>query len=144
GDAAQERLLRAYDAFEALGTAIQPYDSLGAALLQARAVRCALDAGEPKRVLRALCSAAVTAATSGSASADREVDELLQRASALAKQHPSDHAFGSLATGQAVSAFMRSKVQAVVEPSLEADRLLQAVAAEAPEKTGVYDYSRRF
>jgi hypothetical protein len=142
-DTAEVPLLRAYDAFEALGMSIQQYDALGARLLQARAFRCALDAGEPHRLIRALCSAAVNVATSGSAGADREVDELLERAAALAEQQPSDYMFGVLASGRAITAFMRSKVQAVVQPSLDADRLLQAVSAETPS-IDVYDYYRRF
>jgi hypothetical protein len=111
-------------------------------LLQARAFRSALDAGEPTRLIRALCSAAVNVAMSGSAGADREVNDLLERAAALAEQQQTDQGFGALAAGRAITAFMRSKVQAVVQPSLDADRLLQAAAAKTPE-VDVYDYYRR-
>src|SRR4029077_14360407 len=82
-DPAAARLLESYDALEALGKSIAQYDPLGSTLLQARAFRCALDAGEPNRILQALCFAAVSAAMSGAAGADRDVDDLLERASAL-------------------------------------------------------------
>ncbi|HKP62663.1 MAG TPA: protein kinase [Polyangiales bacterium] len=141
-DAEQERLVETYDVFEALGASIQQYDPLRATLLQARAFRYALDTGEPRRIVRALCYAAINVAVSGAADAGKDADLLLERAETLAQQLP-EYAYGTVCFGRAVSSFMLSRLQGVVQPSLDADRVLRAAAAESPE-TDFYDYYRRF
>jgi eukaryotic-like serine/threonine-protein kinase len=129
-------LLARLDVFETLSIETQAYDPLGSALFGARALRMSLDAGEPKRVVRGLCSAAVMAAVSGSANAARRSEELLTRAAELGKELGTEHEHALVFSARAVCAFMLGRPKDVLAPSYEAERLFRADSGS--------DYYRRF
>lgn len=125
--------------FEALSVAMQQYDPLRATVLQLRGLRCALDAGEPVAISRALCVAAIRVSGSGSSDAVRESDALLARANAIADRL-SESAHGLVCSSRAIVEFNLGRLENVLEPSLEADRILRANAQGDPNG----DYYRRF
>jgi tetratricopeptide (TPR) repeat protein len=129
-------LLARLDLFETLSIETQAYDPLGSALFGARGLRMSLDAGEPKRIVRALCSAAIMAAVSGSANAARRSEELLTRAAALQAEHGTEREHALVYSARAVCAFMLGRPQDVLAPSYEAERLFRADSGS--------DYYRRF
>jgi serine/threonine protein kinase len=117
-------LLAQIDLFSSLS--LETPDSVRAALFQARALRWALDAGEPKRVVTAFCAAAHTAANSGTAHAAQQVDELLERAEALARKLGSEREYGRVCSARAACSFLLGRLHAVIEPSYEAERIFLA------------------
>jgi hypothetical protein len=133
-------LLARVDVFDSLRIETQSCDPLRAALFQVRGMRLALDAGEPKRVVRALCSAANMAAVSGSANAARRTEDLLTRATDLARQLGTEREYGGVCSARAVCAFMLGHPADVLAPSYEAERIYRADS----QSQGTGDYYRRF
>jgi hypothetical protein len=117
-------LLAQIDLFESLS--FETPDSVRAALFQARALRWALDAGEPTRVIRAFCAAAHTAANSGTARGIQQVDALLEQAEALARKLGTEREYGYVCSARAACSFLLGRMQAVIEPSYEAERVYLA------------------
>ena len=126
--------------FGALSIENQAHDPLRAALLQARCLRWALEAGEPRQLVRALCSAATMACVSGSSRAERRADELLARAASIGEALDSDAARGDVASARAVCAFLLCRPQQVLEASEEAERIYLADS----RGDAVGDYYHRF
>jgi hypothetical protein len=107
------------------------YDPLRATLFQIRALRAALEAGEPRRLASALCSASSTAAMEGSPSAARESEVLLARATAVhARQAVPDPK--PLHLTRAMNAFMLARVHEVLAPACEAERLFRTDSQDDP------------
>jgi hypothetical protein len=117
-------LLAQIDLFESLS--YETPDSVRAALFQARALRWALDAGEPTRVIRAFCAAANAAAHSGTARGTQQVDELLEQAAALARKLGTEREYGRVCGARAACSFLLGRMQAVIAPSHEAERVYLA------------------
>jgi hypothetical protein len=119
------RVLEQIDLADSLSLETQSYDPLRAALLQLRGMRLALDSGEPKRVSRALGSAAVVISVSGSADAHARCEALLQRAEAVTRKlaDPREHA--AVLAFRAICAFMQGRTFDVLEPSYEAERIFR-------------------
>ena len=134
--AVSARVLEQIDSIDALGLETQSYDPLRAALLQLRGMRLALDAGEPKRVSRALGSAAIVASVSGSADSHQRSEALLQRAEVLTRKlgDPREHAV--MLASRAICAFMQGRTHDVLAPSYEAERIFRASSSA--------DYYMRF
>jgi tetratricopeptide (TPR) repeat protein len=120
------RVLERIDTIDSLGLETQSYDPLRAALLQLRGMRLALDTGEPKRVSRALGSAAIVASVSGTSDSHERSEALLQQAEALTRKlgDPREHA--AMLSSRAICAFMQGRTQDVLEPSYEAERIFRA------------------
>jgi hypothetical protein len=133
-------LLANIDVFDSLHIETLSYDPLRGALFQVRSLRWALDAGEPKRVLRGLCSAANMASVSGSREAGRDVDDLLQRADGLAVQLGTDDDRAFVVSSRAVCMFMLGRPREVFEPAYEAERLYRTNSRGDAHG----DYHRRF
>jgi eukaryotic-like serine/threonine-protein kinase len=117
-------LLAQIDLFQSLSR--ETPDSLRSALFQARALRWALDAGEPSRVVRAYCAAAHVAANLGTVRGTEQVDALLEQAEVLARKLGSERAYGWVCSARAVCFFLLGRLRAVIEPSYEAERILLA------------------
>ncbi len=130
------RELERIDLIDSFGLETQSYDPLRAALLQLRGMRLALDTGEPKRVSRALGSAALLASVSGSADAQQRSDALLQRADALTRKLGDPRERAATLASRAICAFMQGRTQDVLEPSYEAERIFRASSSA--------DYYMRF
>ncbi|HKP61366.1 MAG TPA: protein kinase [Polyangiales bacterium] len=124
-------LLERCDVFTSLYLSTNLYDPLRAALFQSRALRCALEAGEPKRLIEALSRAAVSAAGSGAAAAARESVSLLARAEAihagLAEPDPK-----LIYAARALCAFALAQLSDVQEPAAEAERLYRLDSQSDP------------
>ncbi|HKU40003.1 MAG TPA: AAA family ATPase, partial [Polyangiales bacterium] len=112
-----------------LSVEIQPYDPLRAALLQARSLRIALDCGVPEFVARAFCVAATMAAVAGGSGGAERAQDLLDRASALARTFQSPLVDGNIASARAVCAMLLGRMQDVVLHSAEAERLFRQTNA---------------
>jgi hypothetical protein len=119
-------LLAHVDMYDSLHVETVSYDPLRAALFQARGLRLALEAGEPKRVLRALCSMATMISTSGSGQAAHQVDALLERAEDLARELGREGDRAIVVSSRAVCLFMLGRVREVLEPAYEAERIYRA------------------
>ncbi len=132
-------LLAQVDLFETLRVETTFYDSLRSAWFVLRGLRLALDAGEPRRVLRALCGAANLAALSGSSDAARRTEELVARAETIAQTLGSPEERALVCSTRAVSAFMLGHPRDVLEPAYEAERIYREA-----EGRGAGDYYRRF
>jgi hypothetical protein len=85
-DEVPAELLARHDTFDNLGPSMSSTDTLTATLFQFRGLRCALNAGEPVRLVGALCRAAYSAAIAGTPRAARASDALLARAEAIARE----------------------------------------------------------
>jgi hypothetical protein len=131
-------LLQRFDLLMSLYLNNQAYDPLRAGLFQLRALRCALEAGEPKRLGRALCSAAVAEALYGSTQAARESDALLARAAAVNAQLPAADP-KPICVARTISAFWLGRMQVVLEAASEVEQLFRADSQDDP--SGNY-YSR--
>jgi hypothetical protein len=83
---APPELLARHDLFESVGSVLTQYDSLRASLFQLRGLHCALDAGEPGRLVHGLCRVAISASLSATPKAASEAAALLERADKLARQ----------------------------------------------------------
>jgi tetratricopeptide (TPR) repeat protein/predicted Ser/Thr protein kinase len=116
-------LLANVDLFDSLHIETVSYDPVRAALFQVRGLRWALEAGEPKRVLRALCSAATMISVDGSAHASQQVDALLVRAEGLARELGTEPDRALVLSSRAVCCFMLGRPQEVLEPAYEAERI---------------------
>jgi eukaryotic-like serine/threonine-protein kinase len=117
-------LLERFDLLASLFSTLS-YHPLRSALFQARALRTALEAGEPSRLVEALCSASTAAAIYGSEQAARESDALLARAAAINAHLPVPHN-QRLCVARALNAFMLGRMDEVVQQSREAERLFRA------------------
>lgn len=135
-NAVAARVLERIDLIDSLGLETQSYDPLRAALLQLRGMRMALDTGEPKRVSRALGSAAIVASVSGSADAQQRSDALLLRAEALTSKLGDPRERAAMLASRAICAFMHGRTEDVLEPSYEAERIFRASSSA--------DYYMRF
>ena len=133
-------LLARIDLFQALGTELFPFDVLRAALFQARGQRLALDSGEPRRVVAALCTGALHIAIGGGVAAAREVDVLLSRAEGMSRELGSESDYGRARATRAISAYMLGECKQVIEPSYEVERI-----CEGDAEGHLHDsYQRRF
>jgi serine/threonine protein kinase len=119
------RVLEQIDLIDSLSLETQSYDPLRAALLQLRGMRLALDSGEPKRVARALGSAAVAISVSGSDDAHARCEALLARAETLTRKlgDPRERAAGL--AFRAICSFMQGRTLDVLEPSYEAEHIFR-------------------
>ncbi|HKU43186.1 MAG TPA: protein kinase [Polyangiales bacterium] len=132
-------LLERVDLYDALRVETQTYAPLRAVLFQMRGLRLALEAGEPARVVRALCSAAQITVLRGTEAACRKGDEILARASALAAELRTERELATVCSARAMCAFMLGRWSDVLEPASEAERIYRAAA----ESHGTGDYYRR-
>ncbi|HKP59405.1 MAG TPA: protein kinase [Polyangiales bacterium] len=124
-EVARETLLR-IDLCDTIASEIQSFDAVRAALFQSRSLRLSLEAGEPKRVVRALTRAATTLAQTEGSRSQKEVLGLLDRAEALAREINSEWDYALTRGNRAVAAFMFGAHENVLEPSYEAERVLLA------------------
>jgi tetratricopeptide (TPR) repeat protein len=130
GQDVPSELLERFDLLASLFST-QSYHPLRSALFQARALRTALEAGEPSRLVEALCSASTAAAMYGSRQAARESDALLARAAAINARLPVPNN-QRLCVARAINAFMLGRLEEVLEQSREAERLFRADAQADP------------
>jgi serine/threonine protein kinase/tetratricopeptide (TPR) repeat protein len=130
------RVLERIDTIDSLGLETQSYDPLRAALLQLRGMRLALETGEPKRVSRALGSAAILASVSGAVDSQERSEALLQRAEALTSKLGDPRERAAMLSSRAICAFMQGRTHDVLEPSYEAERIFRASSSA--------DYYMRF
>jgi hypothetical protein len=121
----EPELLAQHDVLYAFGCGLQVYDLPRATLLGVRAMRCALDGGEPSRIVRTLCMAAINLAAEGSARASQQVDDLLAQANTLASRL-SEQAQGEVCAARAFSAFILMRFRDLLEPAAQAKRLLRS------------------
>jgi serine/threonine protein kinase len=124
-------LLQRFDLLMSLYLANHAYDPLRAGLFQLRAMRCALEAGEPKRLARALCSASVAEALYGSKHAARESDALLSRATAVNAQLP-DADPKAICVARTINAFWLGRMNVVLEAASDVERLFRADSQDDP------------
>jgi eukaryotic-like serine/threonine-protein kinase len=130
------RVLEQIDTIDSLALETQSYDPLRSALLQLRGMRLALDTGEPKRVSRALESAAIIASVSGSVDSHERSEALLQGAETLTRKLEDPRERATVLASRAICAFMQGRTQDVLEPSYEAERIFRASSSA--------DYYMRF
>jgi tetratricopeptide (TPR) repeat protein/predicted Ser/Thr protein kinase len=127
-------LLSQIDTFESLCLETQAYDPLRAGLFAVRGLHWALQAGEPSRVVRALCNAASMAARSGSAQAAQETDALFERAEPIARELGTEHERAAVCAARAICSFLLGRRLAVIASSAEAERIYRASASnDEPE-----------
>jgi hypothetical protein len=132
-------LLERIDAFSLLRADLQSLDPLRAAWFVLRALRWALDAGEPTRVLLALGGLCQLMSMRGTRAAQRRSEALLKQIAALAERIGTPVARSVLCATQALSLWQRGWVEAVLDPSYEAEKLCREQAADQ-----VGGYHRRF
>jgi hypothetical protein len=131
-------LLRQFDVLSAMYLETQAVDPVRAALFEVRGLRCALDAGEPKRIVRALCNAASMAALSGSSRAARESSVLLARAASLATEL-SERDYGAVCAARAYCYYLLGRNRDALAPAYEAERVFRTASQDDPHG----DYYRR-
>ncbi|HKP57486.1 MAG TPA: protein kinase [Polyangiales bacterium] len=132
-------LLKRVDVLMGLWASTQSSDTLRSTLFQLRALRAALEAGEPTRLVRVLCASATATAVAGTAEAASESDALVERAVAIsAAMNARDEVL--IASTRAINAFMLGRFKDVVSHADAAERLFRADAQDDPGG----NYNRRF
>lgn len=132
--ATQDACLK-HELYESLCSATQQYDPLRAALFQVRALGCALDSGEPMRLVRSLCSTANLVPMSGAPNAEQRAAELLRQAEELATEAVGgDH--GQIAASRAIVSLFVGNIPETVEAAELAAPLLERHAQD--EALGAY------
>jgi len=111
------------DLFATLTVDSMVYDSLRAALFQARCMRLALSAGDAASLTRAYCLAATVACVSGSERAARRSDQLLSQAETLCRPLGRVRLLRYLHVSRAVCAYLLGQPQRALPPAAEAERL---------------------
>jgi predicted Ser/Thr protein kinase/tetratricopeptide (TPR) repeat protein len=124
-------LLERIDLLLALSFETRSYDPVRATLFQVRALRAALEAGEPRRLAGALCSASQAAALDGSARAAHEAELLLARAASVDARHATPDP-KQLHLTRAMNAFMLGRMHEVLAPAREAERLFRSDSQDDP------------
>jgi serine/threonine protein kinase len=107
----------------------QLYAPLRAALFQARTLRLALDHGDSHHAARGLCLAAAIACVTGTRSAARRSDNLLNHAERLMKRDTSQDVRLELMSARTFCALFLGQLDKVLEPSAEVARLTNAKSA---------------
>jgi serine/threonine protein kinase/tetratricopeptide (TPR) repeat protein len=116
------RLVKAAELCGTLAVETQLHAPVRAAWFQARAMRLALESGEPAMIARALCLMGSSVCFSGTARAARQSAEMLGLAAQLAKQFDSDDVTVELSTGPALAAMFLGRPLDVIEHSDAANR----------------------
>jgi eukaryotic-like serine/threonine-protein kinase len=131
-------LLERFDLLTSLFIDTHIYDPVRATLYQVRSLRCALEAGEPTRLVRALGTASIAAALLDSAQAGEESDALLARAAAINKKLAApDEQFMNVT--RAVNAFGLGRLHDALGASQAAGRMIRADSQDDPSE----NYARR-
>ncbi|HKU36837.1 MAG TPA: protein kinase, partial [Polyangiales bacterium] len=133
-------LLQKVELFGALTIETQAHHPLRGALLSARGLRWALEAGEPRQLARALSMSATLACVSGSQRSGRRSDELLERARVIAEPLDMPSALAEIEAARSVCGFLLARPQQVLEASQKAERLYR----EDSRGDAVGDYYQRF
>jgi hypothetical protein len=118
-------LIARTDLFDDLRAETTPIDPLKGAVFQARHLRCALDAGEPHRIVDALGGQALTASTRGTPQSAAEADRLLMMAGVLAERLGTPRALANMYGHRALVAFTLGRAREVLEPAARANQLIK-------------------
>ncbi|HTU62343.1 MAG TPA: hypothetical protein VMF89_27980, partial [Polyangiales bacterium] len=105
-----------------LAVETQLYAPVRSAWFQARALRLALESGDPAMIARGLCLSAASVCISGTPRAARQSAEMLGVAVELAKQCDSDDVSVEISTGPALAAMFLGRPLEVIEHSDAANR----------------------
>jgi hypothetical protein len=118
-------LIARTDLLDDLRAEITPIDPLKSAVFQARHLRCALDAGEPYRIVDALGAQALAVATRGTPRSAAEADRLLARAAVLGERHGTPHTLASIYGHRALVAWTLGRAKEVLEPAARANQIIK-------------------
>jgi hypothetical protein len=118
-------LIERIDLFDDLRAETTPIEPLTSAVFQARHLRCALQAGEPQRVVAALGGQALSEATRGTPRSAAAADRLLAAADSLAERLGTPRALASVYGHRALVAFALGRVKEVLEPAARANQLIK-------------------
>jgi eukaryotic-like serine/threonine-protein kinase len=118
----------------------QVFDPVRTAWFQARLLRMALATGEPYRIARALCAAAIVTCVNGSPRAARETERILARASELERTLNKPALRAAVLSTRALTAYMLGRPRDIIEPAYEAEQLYRAEPGTEPSG----DYYHRF
>jgi tetratricopeptide (TPR) repeat protein len=119
---APRHLLEQFDLFYSLRADLWAVDSLRVALLQARSLRWAVEAGEPSRIILALCGEANLVSTEGSEQAMSHASRLLEQAGELVGKFDSPIARAAIHMSRGWAAWMLGRSADVIEPCYEVER----------------------
>ena len=125
--------LEQLDTYLALQVDTTLVDPLRAALFQARQLRLALAAGEPERVLLAMCGELLSVSITATPRAERRAERIRGRMEALTVEVDTPLSRAFVRASVAVSHFMFGRYQEVIEPSYEAERLMLGLGADRGE-----------
>jgi serine/threonine protein kinase/tetratricopeptide (TPR) repeat protein len=117
-----KRLAQLAELYGTIAVETQQHTPVRAALFQTRALRLALESGDPAIVARGLCLSAALVCLSGTSRAARQSAELFARARELAKQCDSDDVAIEIATGPSLAAVFLGRPLEVIEHSDAANR----------------------
>jgi tetratricopeptide (TPR) repeat protein len=134
-------VLARIDLLEDLRLATGSHDALRSLLFATQSLRLALDAGEPTRVVRALSTAAVTAASGGGPSGAAEALDLLARADALMSELGTPHERMHVNVARAAVNFYDAKFIEVLEPAAEVERALRELAPDSADATYFFKFA---
>ncbi|HET8937267.1 MAG TPA: protein kinase [Polyangiales bacterium] len=132
-----ERLYKVI-AYSSLSIDTQAYDPVRATLFQARALRMALDLGDPRALTSALCLAATMRGVSGSARDERYADYVLDYASRLNEQLQDPMLQAHIWASRTMTSFLLGRVKETLPIAQEAERLHSSNASTRAETGGEY------
>ena len=129
-------LLERIDLVAALRHELMLIDPLRAALLLMRQARWALDAGEPRRIMEALCGLCSVASATGTDRGLQRAEALLVHIDELAEEVDSPSARGLAMAARALVYWTVGRSQDAIGPAQEAERLYRL--PEASQTYGGY------
>ncbi|HKP59060.1 MAG TPA: protein kinase [Polyangiales bacterium] len=136
-------VLARLDLLEDLRIALNTYDTLLSVWLGTQSLRLALDAGEPSRIIRALCNVGTLKSGEGTRRGAAAAREMLERASALASEFGTPRDRMELDVARAAVSFYETRFPDVLEPAAEADRALRELPPDSSDATYFFKFSAR-
>jgi hypothetical protein len=140
-DQVSPAVLAHIDLLEDLRLATNGHDALRSVLFATQSLRMALDAGEPTRVVRALSTAAVLAASGGGKSGAAEALDLLARADTLVSELGTTLERMHLNVARAAVHFYAARLREVLEPAAEVERALRELAPDSADATYYFKFA---
>ncbi|HKU37329.1 MAG TPA: protein kinase [Polyangiales bacterium] len=134
-------VLARIDLLEDLRIGSHNHDALRSALFGTQSLRLALDAGEPMRIARALCTVATFAASAGTRRGSATANEMLALADTLTQHFGTTRERMELNVARTAVSFFETRLTDVLGSASEVERALQEMPPESGDVTYFFKFA---